>query len=156
MNIILVWLVLFVVFLLVELVTAGALVSIWFCVGSLVAMATAYLGAPFWVQMTLFLVVSVGLLLGTKPFLKKHLDPKTITTNADRILKNRGIVEEEINNLKGSGAIKVDGKSWTARNIKGETIIPVGAEVEVVAIEGVKAMVKMVEQDSNQIENRRS
>ncbi|WP_423055429.1 NfeD family protein [Acetobacterium carbinolicum] len=149
MNFILFWLVLFIVFLLVELVTAGALVSIWFCVGSLVAMAVAYLGAPFWVQMTLFLLISVGLLLGTKPFLKKHMDSKTITTNADRILTKRGIVEEEINNLKGIGVVKVDGKSWTARNIDGEVIIPVGMEVEVVAIEGVKAMVKIVEQDLN-------
>ncbi|WP_414150231.1 NfeD family protein [Acetobacterium carbinolicum] len=149
MNFILFWLVLFIVFLLVELVTAGALVSIWFCVGSLVAMAVAYLGAPFWVQMTLFLLISVGLLLGTKPFLKKHMDSKTITTNADRILTKRGIVEEEINNLKGIGVVKVDGKSWTARNIDGEVIIPVGMEVEVVAIEGVKAMVKTVEQDLN-------
>ena len=149
MNFILFWLVLFIVFLLVELVTAGALVSIWFCVGSLVAMAVAYLGAPFWVQMTLFLLVSVGLLLGTKPFLKKHMDSKTITTNADRILTKRGIVEEEINNLKGIGVVKVDGKSWTARNIDGEVIIPVGMEVEVVAIEGVKAMVKIVERDLN-------
>ena len=37
MNIVFVWLVLFIVFLVAELVTAGALVSIWFCVGALVA-----------------------------------------------------------------------------------------------------------------------
>lgn len=147
MNIVFVWLVLFIVFLVAELVTAGALVSIWFCVGALVALVAAYLGAAFWVQMTLFFVVSIGLLLGTKPFLKKHLDPKTMATNADRILQNRGIVEEEINNLKGQGAVKIDGKSWTARNIDGEAVIPVDAEVIVVGIEGVKAMVKVVEKE---------
>lgn len=148
MNIVFVWLVLFVVFLVAELVTAGALVSIWFCVGALVALVAAYFGAAFWLQMTLFFVVSVGLLLGTKPFLKKHLDPKTMATNADRILQNRGIVEEEINNLKGQGAVKVDGKSWTARNIDGDAVIPVNTEVIVVGIEGVKAMVKVVEKET--------
>lgn len=148
MNIVFVWLVLFVVFLVAELVTAGALVSIWFCIGALVALAAAYFGAAFWLQMTLFFVVSIGLLLGTKPFLKKHLDPKTMATNADRILQNRGIVEEEINNLKGQGAVKIDGKSWTARNIDGEAVIPVDAEVLVVGIEGVKAMVKVVEKET--------
>lgn len=148
MNIVFVWLVLFVVFLVAELVTAGALVSIWFCIGALVALVAAYFGAAFWLQMTLFFVVSIGLLLGTKPFLKKHLDPKTMATNADRILQNRGIVEEEINNLKGQGAVKIDGKSWTARNIDGEAIIPVDAEVLVVGIEGVKAMVKVVEKET--------
>ena len=148
MNIVFVWLVLFVVFLVAELVTAGALVSIWFCIGALVALVAAYFGAAFWLQMTLFFVVSIGLLLGTKPFLKKHLDPKTMATNADRILQNRGIVEEEINNLKGQGAVKIDGKSWTARNIDGEAVIPVDAEVLVVGIEGVKAMVKVVEKET--------
>ncbi|MBC3898023.1 NfeD family protein [Acetobacterium malicum] len=148
MNIVFVWLVLFVVFLVAELVTAGALVSIWFCIGALVALAAAYFGAAFWLQITLFFVVSIGLLLGTKPFLKKHLDPKTMATNADRILQNRGIVEEEINNLKGQGAVKIDGKSWTARNIDGEAVIPVDAEVLVVGIEGVKAMVKVVEKET--------
>ncbi|MDO9491197.1 NfeD family protein [Acetobacterium sp.] len=148
MNIVFVWLVLFVVFLVAELVTAGALVSIWFCVGALVALVAAYFGAAFWLQMTLFFVVSIGLLLGTKPFLKKHLDPKTMATNADRILQNRGIVEEEINNLKGQGAVKIDGKSWTARNIDGEAVIPVNAEVIVVGIEGVKAMVKVMEKET--------
>ena len=147
MNIVFVWLVLFIVFLVAELVTAGALVSIWFCVGALVALVAAYLGAAFWVQMTLFFVVSIGLLLGTKPFLKKHLDPQIMATNADRILQNRGIVEEEINNLKGHGAVKIDGKSWTARNIDGEAVIPVNTEVIVVGIEGVKAMVKVVEKE---------
>lgn len=147
MNSLIIWLILFIVFLVVELVTAGALVSIWFCVGALVALAVAYFGGAFWLQMTLFVVVSIGLLLGTKPFLKKYMDPKISATNADRILKNRGIVEEEINNLAGLGAVKIDGKSWTARNVDGEAIIPVGAEVEVVGIEGVKAMVKMVKPD---------
>ncbi|WP_026394016.1 NfeD family protein [Acetobacterium malicum] len=148
MNIVFVWLVLFIVFLVAELVTAGALVSIWFCVGALAALVAAYLGAAFWVQMTLFFVVSIGLLLGTKPFLKKHLDPKTMATNADRILQNRGIVEEEINNLKGQGAVKIDGKSWSARNVDGDVVIPVDTEVIVVGIEGVKAMVKLVEKES--------
>jgi len=147
MNSLFIWLILFIIFLVAELVTAGALVSIWFCVGALVALAVAYFGGPLWLQMTLFVAVSIGLLLGTKPFLKKYMEPKTITTNADRILQNRGIVAEEINNLKGQGAVKIDGKFWTARNVDGDVIIPVGAEVIVIGIEGVKAMVKLAEKE---------
>ncbi|WP_041668597.1 NfeD family protein [Acetobacterium woodii] len=148
MNIIFVWLILFIIFLVAELVTAGALVSIWFCVGALVAMIAAYFGASLGIQGSLFVIISIGLLLGTKPFIKKYMHPKTSATNADRILKNRGIVEEEINNLKGQGAVKIDGKSWTARNADGNAIIPVDAEVIVVGIEGVKAMVKLFVPDS--------
>ncbi len=147
MNMMLIWLILFIVFLVVELVTAGALVSVWFCVGALAALVAAYFGAGIGIQITLFVVVSLGLLLVTKPLLKKYMDPKIAATNADRILKNRGIVEEEINNLKGQGAVKIDGKSWTARNVDGDAIIPVNSEVLVVGIEGVKAMVRMTKED---------
>lgn len=148
MSMVLVWLILFVVFLIAELVTAGALVSIWFCVGALVALAAAYFGVALWLQVGLFFLVSVGLLLAMKPFLKKHMEPKISATNADRILKNKGVVVEEINNLKGTGAVKIDGKTWTARNVDGDPVIPVNEEVLVVGIEGVKAMVKKVEMDS--------
>jgi membrane protein implicated in regulation of membrane protease activity len=140
-----VWLVLFVIFLIAELITAGALVSIWFCVGALVALGAAYFGAALWLQVVLFFMVSVGLLLAIKPFLKKHMEPKISATNANRILKNKGVVVEEISNLKGQGAVKIDGKTWTARNVDGDTVIPVNEEVLVVGIEGVKAMVKKVE-----------
>jgi len=148
MNMILVWFILFIVFLIAELITAGALVSIWFCIGSLAAMITAYFGGDPILQVIIFLMVSIALLLATRPFIKKYVRPKITATNADRILQARGIVTEEINNLKGEGSIKVDGKSWTARNIDGEAVIPVNAEVIVVGIEGVKAMVKVVEKET--------
>lgn len=149
MDMTLVWFILFIVFLVAEVVTFGALVSIWFCVGALVAMATAYFGGSLVLQIILFLLVSIGLLLGTRPFIKRYMRPKVSATNADRILQARGIVTEEINNLKGQGSIKVDGKSWTARNSEGEGIIPLGDEVIVTGIEGVKAMVKPMEKNNN-------
>ncbi|KNZ40668.1 NfeD family protein [Acetobacterium bakii] len=145
MNMILVWFILFIVFLIAEVITAGALVSIWFCVGSLAAMVVAYFGGNPILQVVIFLIVSIVLLLATRPLIKKYVRPKITKTNADRILQARGVVTEEINNLKGHGAIKVDGKSWTARNSEGEEIIPAGEEVIVIAIEGVKAMVKAME-----------
>jgi membrane protein implicated in regulation of membrane protease activity len=140
--------VLFLIFLVAEIITAGALVSIWFCVGALVSMGVAYLGGGIFLQVAFFIGVSISLLLGTRPFIKKYIKPQISATNADRILNKRGIVEEEINNLKGQGAILVDGKSWTARNLAGEEIIKKGEEVEIVRIEGVKAMVETIKKNN--------
>ena len=57
-----VWLVLMVLFLIVEAACAIHLVSIWFAVGSLVAMIAAWLGGPVWLQILLFVLVSGALL----------------------------------------------------------------------------------------------
>ena len=53
----LIWLGLLIVFTLGEAVTVG-LTSIWFAAGSLPALICALLGGPFWLQMTLFIVVT--------------------------------------------------------------------------------------------------
>ena len=55
------WLALFVVFLIVEAGTV-ALVSIWFALGALAALVSCVLGAEMWLQITVFLVVSLVLL----------------------------------------------------------------------------------------------
>ncbi|MGL4607995.1 MAG: NfeD family protein [Eubacteriaceae bacterium] len=145
MNMMTLWLILFVIFLVAEIITAGALVSIWFCIGSLFALGVAYWGGDLWVQVIVFLGVSLILLFSTKPFIKKVFKQKKTPTNADTILESLGIVKEEINNLEGKGAITIDGKTWTARNIAGDDKIPVGTKVVIEEIHGVKAMVKKVD-----------
>lgn len=139
-----VWLILFIVFLVLEVLTAGPLISIWFCFGSLAAMIAAGAGLKLFPQLVIFVVISVAFLILTKPFVKKFLKIKDTKTNADRILDLKGIVSEDIDNVLGKGAIKVDGKEWTARNIDNDEIILKGTEVKIIQIEGVKALVKKI------------
>ena len=47
---------------------------------------------------------------------------------------------EAIDNTAGTGAVYVDGKTWTARSLGGEPI-PAGTLVRAQAVEGVKLMV---------------
>ena len=138
------WIVLTIIFLVIEVVTAGAMVSIWFFVGALAALLAEYLGAGLILQFLIFFVVSLALMFMTKPFIKKYVRPVLSKTNADRIINEHGIVTEEINNLLGKGAVLVDGKEWTARNYDGDGIIVIESEVEIIAIKGVKALVKVV------------
>ena len=131
----LVWFILFVIFVAAEIVTAGALVSIWFCFGALAAMS-------FTIQMVIFIAVSVVLLIFTKPFAKKLLNGRIEATNAPALIGKYGIVTEEINNIEAVGAVKIDGKIWTARSSDEREIIKEGAEVKILDIQGVKLIVK--------------
>lgn len=138
----LVWFILFVIFVVAEIVTAGALVSIWFCFGALAAMFAAMAGMSFTIQMVIFIAVSVVLLIFTKPFAKKLLNGRIEATNAPALIGKYGIVTEEINNIEAAGAVKIDGKIWTARSSDEREIIKEGAEVKILDIQGVKLIVK--------------
>ena len=119
------------------------LVSIWFAVGSLAAMLAAVLGAQLWLQITLFLVVSVGRLVATLPLVKKFVIPRQKRTNVDAVIGTRGYVTEAVDNLSAAGQVKLGGMHWTARSEDGHRI-PEGTLVEVTRIEGVKAFVTPV------------
>ena len=136
------WLVLLILFLVAEGATA-AITTIWFAFGALVAMLAAVFGLQTWVQITLFAVVSVGLLLALRPLLKKYVTPKKTATNIDAIIGSQGIVLERVDNLAGTGKVKLGNMEWTARSENGE-IIEEKTVVSVQKIEGVKVYVSAV------------
>ncbi len=136
-----VWSVAIVLFLVLEAVTVG-IVSIWFALGSICALISALLGAPTWLQIVWFVVISVVTLLLTRPIVKKYVNGRKQATNADRVIGMQATVREAINNLAAEGVVLCDGKEWSARSISGE-LIPAGTVVTVEAIEGVKLMVSV-------------
>lgn len=136
------WIIAMVVFLVIEAVTVG-IVSVWFAIGALFAMVTAMLGANLWVQITVFLVVSAIALYFTRPLVKKFVNNKVEPTNADMLIGKECRVVETIDNLSGTGAVYVDGKTWTARTVD-EEIIPEGQLVTAERIEGVKLIVSKI------------
>ncbi len=133
------WVVMLIAFGILEAMTAG-LVSIWFCIGAVVALIASVMGASLGMQIALFSVVSLLSMALIRPFAKKFLGTKTEATNADRILGAEAVVVEGINNLQAKGQIRVLGESWTARSQE-EVEIPEGSSVRVLRIEGVKAIV---------------
>ena len=136
------WIIAMVVCLVIEAVTVG-IVSVWFAIGALFAMVTAMLGANLWVQITVFLVVSAIALYFTRPLVKKFVNNKVEPTNADMLIGKECRVVETIDNLSGTGAAYVDGKTWTARTVD-EEIIPEGQLVKAERIEGVKLIVSKI------------
>ena len=139
-----VWLGAAVVFGIVEALTAG-LVSIWFVAGSAAALIGAFLGAGLGVQVALFVVVSAAALAVTRPLVRRYTAGKAVPTNLDRVLGDSGKVMETIDNENSSGAVYVDGKTWTARSADG-SVIPAGTVVEILRMEGVKLFVRKIEE----------
>ena len=134
------WLIALVVFAVVEAATAG-LVCIWFAVGALAALLAGLFGAGILVQVVVFAVVSAAALAATRPLVRRMTAGKAVATNADRVLGAAAKVTETIDNENSTGAVYVDGKTWTARSVDG-IVIPVGEQVEVSSMEGVKLLVQ--------------
>ncbi len=143
------WLGAIVVFGVAELLTEG-MVSIWFLAGSLAALITCmfdwYLGAlsPEGTQALVFAVVSAVSLVLSRPLVRRFMTKPGIPTNTDRVLGMVAKVTENVDNDKSSGAVYVDGKTWTARSADG-SVIPAGTQVKVQKIEGVKLLVQFSE-----------
>ena len=139
-----VWLAVAIVLLVVEIITLG-LTTIWFAGGALVACVAAALQADFLVQMMLFLVVSVVMLFFTRPVAMRYMNKNRTKTNSESLVGKEAVVLQEINNLKASGQVQLNGIEWTARAENMEDVIEKGAIVCIKKIEGVKLIVKRKE-----------
>ena len=106
-----IWLALTVALLVVELSTVQ-LISVWFAIGGIVTTIISAIFpqlALYW-QITIFVVVSVGLLLSTRRLVKKFIKrTDEQKTNLELHIGKSAVVEEEIDNMSGTGAVKVNG-----------------------------------------------
>jgi len=142
------WLVILICSIAIEALTLG-LTSIWFAGGALVAVIATALHAPIILQVVLFFVVSLMMLIFTRPIAVKYFNKDRVKTNVESLVGRQAIVTGEIDNLQGIGQVTVGGQEWTARSLEPEKIITVGNVVNVVAIDGVKLIVEPDEQMKN-------
>lgn len=140
-----VWLALLLIFAAAEAATVG-LTSVWFAIGSLGALICALLGGSIWLQIGIFIVLSVVCLVALRPLAKKYLNSKVEATNADRVIGQEARVTQDIDNIRGVGAVTIGGIPWTARS-EHDTLIPAGTMVRVLRIEGVKVMVEEIKEE---------
>ena len=127
------WLLLAAIFIVIEIITLG-LTTIWFAGGAL------------------FLIVSIVLLILTRPLAVKYLDSKTEKTNSEALIGQRALVTQKINNLNATGQAKAGGMEWTARAKEEGTIIPEGEIVTILEIQGVKLIVEPTGQKKENLE----
>lgn len=135
------WLVVLILSIGIEAFTLG-LTSIWFAGGALLALIAAALHLPIMLQVVLFFVVSMVLLIFTRPIAVKYFNRERVKTNAESLVGRQAIVISEIDNLQGIGQVTVGGQEWSARSIDDTVKLSVGTVVDVMAIDGVKLIVK--------------
>lgn len=139
------WLLVCIAMLVIEVVTVGNLISVWFCIGAIASFAVSYVTSDLTIQVVVFVIVSLGSMILIRPLASKFLRGNTMPTNADTLIGRVLVLTEAIDEDKW-GLIKVNGSSWSATTVD-QTELPVGSRVEVVAIEGVKLIVRKVKEN---------
>ncbi len=134
------WLVLLIVCGVVEIATLG-LTTIWFAAGALIALVVAVFTDNVIIEAVTFFVISFVMLFFTRPIAQKHLNNKAVRTNVESMIGKTGKVVKRIDNITAAGLIVVDGNEWSARS-DSDFPIEEGVLVEVLRIEGVKAIVR--------------
>ena len=134
------WLAVFVLLIVIELATMG-LTTIWFAGGAVAGFIASMLGANVVIQAVVFFVVSIVLLIFTRPFAVRYINSNKTKTNIDGLIGQEALVLAEINNIRETGCARLEGKEWTARSVD-DTVIPADTVVIVERIEGVKLIVK--------------
>lgn len=140
------WLMLAIALVVVELATTQ-IISIWFGVGAaFTAMITAIVKScggnlPLVWQLVIFVIVSCVLLASTRKLVKRLMKrSKEQETNLELNIDKIAVVTEKIDNLRGEGAVKINGLEWTARSLD-DTIIEKDELVIFKEIKGNKAYV---------------
>ena len=82
----LMWLIVLAVFLVIEAITVG-LTTIWFAGGALVAAIASGTGAGILVQWILFLVISLVLLIFTRPLAVRYMNKGVPKTNVNSLIR---------------------------------------------------------------------
>ena len=117
------WLAAVVVLLVIEIATLG-LTTIWFAGGALIAGIAAVAGAGRVVQFVLFLIVSLILLIFTRPLAVRYMNKGVPKTNVNSLIGEKAVVIQKINNLEQTGQVRINDIEWMARTSSDEVTIP--------------------------------
>ena len=146
---IIVWIAILIISIVVELISLG-LTSIWFAGGALIALIAAAVGGPLWLQIISFVVVSLLLLIFTRPVALKYFNKDRVRTNVESLVGKQAVVLSKVDNLQGTGQVSVGGQEWSARSADDGQVLEQGDVVSVVAISGVKLICRAVPQQKSE------
>ncbi|MGH2969508.1 MAG: NfeD family protein [Solirubrobacteraceae bacterium] len=137
----LIWLVAAVIFAVGEIATLGFFLAP-FAGGALVAAVISAAGAGDAASWASFIAVSLVLLLALRPLARSHRRmPAQLRTGTAALIGRTAMVTERIANDEGTGSVKLEGESWTARAYDADEVIEAGRRVQVIEIRGATALV---------------
>ena len=135
------WFITFLILLVIELITVN-LVTVWFVVGALFAFVVSLFINNVILEVFAFILISVVMLVITRPFFKKLRKKERVALNSERIIGQCGLVLRAIDKHH-PGEVKVMGSIWTAIS---DEKIAVDEEVIILEIDGVKVNLEKVNQ----------
>ena len=136
-----IWLIAAVVFAVGEIATLGFFLAP-FAGGALVAAIVAAAGGGAAISWVVFLLVSIVLLATLRPLARSHRKmPAQLRTGTAALVGRTAMVTERISNDDGTGCVKLEGESWTARAYDEDAVIEPGRRVHVMEIRGATALV---------------
>ncbi|MBB5788830.1 NfeD family protein [Jiangella mangrovi] len=107
---------------------------------ALVAAVVAGLGGAWVLQLAAFAIAGAAGLLIVRPIARQHMSHPPLTSEgSDALVGRRAVVIEDV--TADSGLIKLAGETWSARTLDEDHVIPSGAVVDVMEIEGATAIV---------------
>lgn len=134
------WIIVIVACVIIEVMTVS-LTTTWFAIGALAAFLCYSLGANIAIQFIVFFVVSIVLLIFTRPIFTKYLKVGKIRTNVESLIGEKAKVISKINNLNNEGTVKVRGQIWSARSENDDEEFEVDSIVHIKNVVGVKLIV---------------
>jgi membrane protein implicated in regulation of membrane protease activity len=134
-----IWLIVAAVLGVAELMTATLSLGIIALAAGVAAVVAAF-GISVPIQLAAF-VVAVGAGFGfVRPIAMRHIkQPPLLRTGTAALVGRSAIVVQEVTGL--SGRVRIGGEEWSSRAYDETLVIPVGARVDVMQIEGVTALV---------------
>ncbi len=133
-----VWLILAAVLGVAELLTVTLTLGL-LAVAAAVAAVVGAVGVPVPFQILAF-VVAAGAGLGlVRPIAVRHLKQPPLRTGTAALVGRSALVQQEVNGH--GGRVRIGGEEWSARSYDETLVIPAGATVDVIQIEGATALV---------------
>jgi len=134
------WLILAALLAIAEVMTLTFVLGM-LATGAAGAAVIGAIGAPVVAQLIVFAGVSVVLLALVLPAARRHRrQPPAIRSGMARLIGTRAMTLSEIDTATG-GRVRIGGETWTARPYQDGLHIAAGEWVDVLAIDGVTAVV---------------
>jgi membrane protein implicated in regulation of membrane protease activity len=141
------WLIILAIFILIEIITLG-ITTIWFAGGALVAfIISLFYDNPF-LEVVLFLVISMSLLCFTRPLVVRYFKHHNTKANQMRVIGKIAMVDSTIDQMNAVGQVILDGKVWSAKSLEGN-IVEKGTSVKIQGISGTNLIVSVSKDDSS-------
>lgn len=143
-NVWMIWMVFAAIFIVAEIFTAGFFV-LWFGIGAAAAGVLAILDFGAGWQWGVFIVVSGVLFVVSRRFSERFTKKQPPGIGADRFIGKKGVVLEDVDNIKNTGRVQLKKEEWRADSDTGE-VIQVGNRVEVTKVDGTHLVVKTLKE----------